>query len=70
MQKYIISDGDLDTFEVDQDWLEGVNTRGAVSYTFHDWAKGKMLEVEYQDGTVLWYQSILGTWGFPTEFKN
>jgi phage pi2 protein 07 len=53
-------------FEVDAEWLKGVDrVEDIKSLVLHKDTKER-LEVEYNGGDIVFYENVFGSWGFPT----
>lgn len=51
---------------VDKHWMENVNTKQAVKFTFSIFPNGEKLFVDYITGKKVVYNNIHGSWGQPT----
>ena len=56
-------------FEVDEDWMENVNTKQAVKFTFIPYPTGEKLMVDYVGSKKVIYTNIHGSWGSPTKMR-
>lgn len=52
---------------VSESWMDGVNVNNVSEFTYLS-GSGK-LKVDYNDGSVVYYEDIHGSWGFPTRIK-
>lgn len=52
---------------VDEEWMENVNTNNVKEFVYL--SGSKKLQVEYNDGSVVYYEDIHGSWGFPIRIE-
>lgn len=50
----------------DEECFEGVENIEKVECIYE---QGNHIKVEYEDGDIVFYQNIHGTWGFPTRVE-